>query len=156
MPITRRAIALGLAALPLAACNGDLATRATVEPPRPVAAGSPELHAMIDAAADRHGVPRDLVHRVVIRESRYDPAARNGPYMGLMQIHPQTARGMGYQGPAEGLLDPAVNLEYAVRYLRGAWLVAQGDTDAAVRWYARGYYYEAKRLGLLQETGLRA
>jgi hypothetical protein len=23
-------------------------------------------------------------------------------------------------------------------------------------WYARGYYYEAKRLGLLVETGLRA
>ncbi|MFN3577460.1 MAG: lytic transglycosylase domain-containing protein, partial [Tabrizicola sp.] len=25
----------------------------------------------------------------------------------------------------------------------------------AVMWYARGYYYEAKRLGLLEETGLR-
>jgi hypothetical protein len=24
-----------------------------------------------------------------------------------------------------------------------------------VMWYARGYYYEAKRLGLLEETGLR-
>jgi soluble lytic murein transglycosylase-like protein len=155
MPITRRAVALGLFALPLAACGDDLATRAAIDTPRPVAAGSPELHAMIDAAADRHGVPRDLVHRVVIRESRYNPAARNGPYMGLMQIHPQTARGVGYTGPAEGLLNPETNLEYAVRYLRGAWLVSRGDKDAAVRWYARGYYYEAKRLGLLQEAGLR-
>ena len=25
----------------------------------------------------------------------------------------------------------------------------------AVQWYARGYYYEAKRKGLLEETGLR-
>ena len=34
-------------------------------------------------------------------------------------------------------------------------LVADGDMDDAVMWYARGYYYEAKRLGLLEETGLR-
>lgn len=156
MPITRRSVALGLLALPLAACGDDLATRAAVETPRPVAAGSPELHALIDAAASRHGVPRDLVHRVVVRESRYNPAARNGPYWGLMQIHPQTARGMGYRGTPEGLLDPATNLEYAVKYLRGAYLVAGGDHDRAVMWYARGYYYEAKRLGLLRETGLRA
>jgi hypothetical protein len=25
-----------------------------------------------------------------------------------------------------------------------------------VGWYARGYYYEAKRKGLLEETGLRS
>jgi soluble lytic murein transglycosylase-like protein len=155
MPMTRRAVALSLCALPLAACGNGMVSRSRVDEVRPVAAGSPELRAMIDSAADRHDVPRDLVHRVVMRESRYNPAARNGPYMGLMQIHPQTARGMGYTGPADGLLDPAVNLEYAVRYLRGAWLVSRGDKDAAVRWYARGYYYEAKRLGLLEETGLR-
>ncbi|MGL4321492.1 MAG: lytic transglycosylase domain-containing protein, partial [Paracoccaceae bacterium] len=41
------------------------------------------------------------------------------------------------------------------RYLRGAWLVSGGDEAEAVGWYARGYYYEAKRLGLLEETGLR-
>ena len=29
------------------------------------------------------------------------------------------------------------------------------DPDEAVRWYARGYYYEAKKKGLLEETGLR-
>ena len=42
-----------------------------------------------------------------------------------------------------------------MKYLRGAWLVADGDRDEAVAWYARGYYYEAKRKGLLEETGLR-
>ena len=31
-----------------------------------------------------------------------------------------------------------------------------GNKDAAVKWYARGYYYEAKRKGLLEETGLRS
>ena len=43
----------------------------------------------------------------------------------------------------------------AVKYLRGAWLVSGGDRDEAVGWYAKGYYYEAKRKGLLEETGLR-
>ena len=26
--------------------------------------------------------------------------------------------------------------------------------DTAVMWYARGYYYEAKRRGLVRETGV--
>ena len=50
--------------------------------------------------------------------------------------------------------DAETNLIYAGKYLRGAWLVSNGDMDAAVMWYAKGYYYEAKRLGLLEETGL--
>ena len=60
-----------------------------------------------------------------------------------------------YRGPPETLLDAETNLKYGVKYLRGAWLVAGGDPDAAIMWYARGYYYEAKRKGLLVETGLR-
>lgn len=116
---------------------------------------TPELRALINKYADHYGVPRDLVHRVVIRESRHRPGARNGPYYGLMQILPATARGMGYKGPAEGLLDAETNLKYAVKYLRGAWMVSDGSYDRAVKWYASGYYYEAKRRGVLRETGLR-
>ncbi|MDF0600689.1 lytic transglycosylase domain-containing protein [Psychromarinibacter sp. C21-152] len=116
---------------------------------------TPALRALINEYADYYDVPRALVHRVVQRESRYRPAARNGPYIGLMQIHPTTARTMGYRGPPEGLLDAETNLRYAVKYLRGAWMVSDGDFDTAVGWYARGYYYEAKRRGLLEETGLR-
>jgi soluble lytic murein transglycosylase-like protein len=62
---------------------------------------------------------------------------------------------MGFRGEPAQLLDPETNLRYGVRYLRGAWLVADGNPDRAVSWYARGYYYEAKRKGLLEETGLR-
>lgn len=116
---------------------------------------TPELRAMIEAASARHDVSVDLVQRVVIRESRHNPAARNGPYYGLMQILPATARTMGYRGGPSGLLDPATNLHYGVKYLRGASIVADGNDDEAVAWYARGYYYEAKRRGLLEETGLR-
>lgn len=116
---------------------------------------TPELRSLIDQYAQAYQVPPELVQRVVIRESRHNPTARNGPYYGLMQILPQTARQMGYQGKPSGLLDAETNLKYAVKYLRGAWLVSGGNQDAAVGWYARGYYYEAKKQGLLEETGLR-
>ncbi len=117
---------------------------------------TPELRAGIEYWADYHDVPVALVHKVVIRESTHNPAARDGPYYGLMQILPATARGMGYRGPDAGLLDADTNLKYAVKYLRGAWLLSDGDYDTAVKWYARGYYYEAKRRGMLKEAGLRS
>ncbi|MBO6885810.1 MAG: lytic transglycosylase domain-containing protein [Marivita sp.] len=115
---------------------------------------TPELREMIVAAAQEDEVPVSLVQRVVIRESTHRPEARNGPYYGLMQILPATARSMGFRGEPSDLLDAETNLRYAVRYLRGAWLVSDGDEEEAVMWYARGYYYEAKRLGLLDETGV--
>lgn len=113
-----------------------------------------ELRQMIVEAAEVNDVPVSLVQRVVIRESTHQPEARNGPYYGLMQILPATARSMGFDGTPRDLLDPETNLKYAVRYLRGAWLVADGDEREAVKWYARGYYHEAKRKGLVAETGV--
>jgi soluble lytic murein transglycosylase-like protein len=120
-----------------------------------IAAGSPELDALISRYAVIHEIPVELLRRVVKRESTFNPRARNGPYWGLMQIHPQTARTMGYDGAPDGLLDAETNLKYAGKYLRGAYITAGGDQDQAVRFYSRGYYYDAKRKGLLEETGLR-
>ena len=116
---------------------------------------TPELRALIRKYAHAYQMPERLLHRVIQRESGYNPSARNGRYFGLMQIDPRTAQTMGYDGPAEGLLDAETNLIYAGRYLRGAWRVSRGDEDMAIVWYSKGYYYEAKRLGLLEETGLR-
>lgn len=151
MPHLPRRAALGLLISALAACG-----RRAPEATRLDSAGSPRIHALIAQTAARYEVPAALVHRVVRRESNYNPAARNGPYYGLMQILPATARTMGYRGAPEGLLDAGTNLTYGVKYLRGAWLVSRGNHDRAVMWYAKGYYYEAKRMGLLEETGLRA
>jgi soluble lytic murein transglycosylase-like protein len=119
-----------------------------------VAPRSPELDALIARYAAYYEVPIELVRRVVNRESNFRPTARNGPYWGLMQIRHDTARGMGYRGAASGLLDAETNLKYAVKYLRGAYLTAGGNHDRSVRFYASGYYYDAKRRGLLEETGL--
>ncbi|TCS60474.1 transglycosylase-like protein with SLT domain [Primorskyibacter sedentarius] len=116
---------------------------------------TPELRQLINQYADRYDVPRPLVQKVVVRESTHRPWVRNGPNYGLMQIQPATARGMGFSGQNTDLLDAETNLKYAVKYLRGAWLLSNGSYDTAVKWYSRGYYHEAKRQGMLDETGMR-
>jgi soluble lytic murein transglycosylase-like protein len=110
---------------------------------------------LITKYAAIYGIPESLLHRVVKRESTYNPRAYNRGHYGLMQIKYATARSMGYEGPAEGLFDAETNIKYAGKYLRGAWMVADDKNDGAVRLYAAGYYYHAKRKGLLDETGLR-
>ena len=65
-----------------------------------------------------------------------------------MQIKYNTAKSMGYDGQPSGLLDAETNIKYAAKYLRGAWLVSDSKEDDAVRLYARGYYYDAKRKGM--------
>lgn len=109
---------------------------------------------LIARYAALYDVPESLIRRIITRESGYNAGARNGSYYGLMQIHYGTARSMGYSGPASGLLDADTNLRYAVKYLRGAWLVAGRDPDRAVHYYASGYYYAAKHKGMLDLVGL--
>ena len=145
MPIPRRTfLALSLAAL--AAC---------AQKPLEYHAGrTPAMDRLVDKYARLYDMPASLIHRVIQRESDYNAAARTGPYYGLMQILPQTAQTMGFSGPPSDLLDAETNLKYAAKYLRGAWLLSYGSQDKAVSWYARGYYYEAKRRKMLKETGL--
>ena len=96
--------------------------------------------------AQANGVPVALVHRVIVRESRYNAGlVGRGGTIGLMQIKLATARSLGYTGSAEGLRDPDTNLAYAVKYLAGAYRAAGGNHDRAVGYYASGYYYAAKR-----------
>jgi soluble lytic murein transglycosylase-like protein len=154
MSVTRRLLlAQSVATLVLTACGAG--ARAPQNHGALYPNETPQMRALIQKYARAYDIPEALLHRVIQRESDYNAAARNGPYYGLMQILPQTAQTMGYDGPASGLLDAETNLRYAGKYLRGAWLVARGNSDRAVMWYAKGYYYEAKRMGLLNETGLR-
>src|SRR5258707_15561724 len=101
---------------------------------------------MVASHAQANGVPEALVHRVIVRESRYRPAlVGRGGTIGLMQIKLATARGLGYTGDAAGLRDPNTNLTYAVKYLAGAYRAANGDHRRAMAYYASGYYAAAKR-----------
>ena len=145
-----------LATLALAACGGggqkmpDGLGRNGLYPNE-----TPQLRARINYWSRHYEVPSAMVQRIILRESQHRPGARNGSYYGLMQLNPQTARTMGHRGSPEALLDADTNLRYGVKYLRGAWMVADGNPDKTVMWYSRGYYYEAKRKGLLKKTGLR-
>jgi len=133
-----RHLALGcvFAAVSLPAAAADATDRAALE-------------ALITKHAKANGVPVSLVHRVVRRESNYNPRASHRGNLGLMQIRHGTARGMGYTGSAAGLLDADTNLSYAVPYLANAYRVAGGNENRAVSLYASGFYYHAKRKGML-------
>jgi soluble lytic murein transglycosylase-like protein len=131
---------------------------AVAQPGFAQASGREAFDALVAQHAAANGVPAALVHRVIVRESRYNPrAVGRGGAMGLMQIKHATARGMGYSGSSSGLLDANTNLTYAVRYLAGAYRAANGNADRAVAYYAGGYYYAAKRQRLastVEEAGI--
>ena len=123
-PLSRRNIFI-LAASALAACSARDEQPAQAAPTLALHPNeTPALRASINRWADHYDVPRTLVHRLAIRESTHNPAARNGPCYGLLQILPQTARTMGFRGAPGDLLDADTNLKYAVKYLRGAWLLS--------------------------------
>ncbi len=140
---------------PLILLSLGLAGCETTTDNTPVAsiAASPKtaLDERIAYYADHYDVPEDLIRASIKRESGYNPKAHNGPYWGLMQIRVDTARSLGYQGNGKGLLDADANLKYATAYLSNAYIVAGGDEHRALKLYASGYFYEARRKGLLDQ-----
>ncbi len=131
-----------------------LAAAATLAVAHPAHAQRAEYDSMIASHAAANGVPAELVHRVIVRESRYNARAVSKGNYGMMQIRLGTARALGYTGSAQGLLDPNTNLTYAVKYLAGAYRTAGGNHAQAVRYYASGYYYAAKRQRSMSAYGL--
>ena len=114
--------------------------------PDAMAQSRAQYDSMVASHARANNVPEALVHRVIVRESKYHPSlVGRGGTIGLMQIKLPTARGLGYTGDAAGLRDPDTNLAWGVKYLAGAYRAANGDQSRAVHYYASGYYYAAKR-----------
>jgi soluble lytic murein transglycosylase-like protein len=133
LPMSRSALATAAALLAgSAACASPSARPTTYDQ-------------MIARKAKIDGVPEAFVHRIVMRESRYNPRLVHNHCFGLMQIKYATARGMGYSGDARGLLDAQTNLTYAVAYLANAYRLADGNEDRAATLFRGGYYYVAKR-----------
>lgn len=157
VPVVKELAFEGKTAKPALAANlpKDAAkSMKTVSGPVELVHASPEVEQLISKYSLAYNVPERLVRRVVKRESNGNPNIRNGPYLGLMQISHPTAKGLGYQGDPKGLLDAETNLRFAVKYLAGAYKVAEGDEAQAMRLYARGYYYDAKAKGLLGDAGM--
>src|SRR6476660_10626988 len=123
-----------------------LAALVALQFPQAALAQRAEYDALVATHAQANGVPEVLVHRVIVRESRYQPQlVGRGGTIGLMQIKLATARGLGYSGDAAGLRDPNTNLTYAVKYLAGAYRAATGAHRRAMAYYASGYSPAAKR-----------
>jgi soluble lytic murein transglycosylase-like protein len=89
------------------------------QPNSPPAAASanrkePDTHAIIRAAAKKHGVPAAFVKSIVAAESNFNPNAVSPKgAVGLMQLMPQTAHEMGADPRV-----PAQNVDAGTRYLR--------------------------------------
>ena len=107
--------------------------------------GKEKIASLIRKAAAKHGVPVKIAKAVVEVESNFNPRARGAAgEVGLMQIKPATARGIGYRGSTKALYDPATNLEWGMKYLAGAQERANGDLCGTILRYNAGHY--AKRM----------
>lgn len=99
------------------------------------------LAGLVTKVAAKHGVPAALANAVVTVESNYNPGVRGSAgEVGLMQIKPATARGMGFRGTVKTLYDPATNLEWGMRYLAEAHRRAGGDLCGTILRYNAGHY----------------
>lgn len=129
-----------------AAKKADQTTTASVAPgmAKGVKQRSP-YDAIIAKYAKQHGIPLALAHGVVRTESNYRANARGAAgEVGLMQIKPATARGLGYKGSTKGLYDPETNIRYGMKYLAGAHKLGGGDVCGTILRYNAGH--GAKRM----------
>jgi soluble lytic murein transglycosylase-like protein len=89
---------------------------------------------IIQQAAERNKLNPDLIHAVIRAESDYNPRCRSSAgAMGLMQLMPGTARGLGVTDP----WDPAQNIQGGACYLRRQ-LDRFGDLTLALAAYNAG------------------
>lgn len=92
----------------------------------------------IAAAARRHGVDPLLLHAVITQESRYKHlAVSHAGARGLMQVMPQTGRGLGV-ADARHLFDPRTNIDAGARFLKQLWVRLGGRIDLVLAAYNAG------------------
>ena len=89
-----------------------------------------ECRAALEDACEEHGVPICLVLGVIHEESRFDPEAGNDISYGLMGLNKKYY-------PAD--LTPAENIQAGVAHLESQIKRYDGDIQAALRGYNRGY-----------------
>ncbi|MBI2720002.1 MAG: transglycosylase SLT domain-containing protein [Rhizobiales bacterium] len=88
--------------------------------------------ALISSMAPRYGVPTWFALRIAKIESGYNPRARGSQgELGVFQVKCQTARGIGYRGPCDGLLNASTGVEVGLRHLQLAIRSSAGNLRLA-------------------------
>ncbi len=95
--------------------------------------------ATITREANAQGVPPAIADAVAMVETGYRADARGSSgEIGIMQILPTTASGLGFRGSVTGLYDPETNIHLGVQYLARAWAMSGGDICRALMKYRAG------------------
>lgn len=94
-----------------------------------------DFEGVISRASETYGVDRGLIVSVIRAESGFDPNATSPKgAMGLMQLMPGTARGLGVSDP----YDPEQNVMAGTRFLRFLLDRYDGDVQRALAAYNWG------------------
>ena len=103
--------------------------------PIPAGKGAGLYRSTVQEISRRYGVDMDLVNAVIRVESNFRPEAVSPKgCLGLMQLHPDTARRFGVRD----VFDPVQNIEGGVRYLEFLLDYFQGDLELALAGYNAG------------------
>jgi len=108
-----------------------------VFPSRPTVAPLPDgpYAKLIRAAAEKHGVDENLIHRMILVESNFNPkAVSRKSALGLMQLLPETAA----QYSVRNVFDPAQNIDGGTHYMKDLLERYHGDLSLALAAYNAG------------------